>query len=145
MITFNDKKWYIVDISAIDNLYQLLIAEPDGDTRSTSPELTRKKLHESELSPQQLFEVETFMLEAIGEIQRDHGFDEVQKMINSGTIWKMEDSVSRAAMATLDLGTYHLPEEQTSDYYGNTIPSRYDVQKGTKGSLLNCYKHLSTL
>lgn len=60
-----------------------------------------------------------------------------QKIINDGTVWKLQGSYGRQAMAYLEAGLCELGEQRFQDYYGNTVPSRYDVKPGTKGAPLN--------
>ena len=59
---------------------------------------------------------------------------DLQELINSGLAWKLEGSVGRAAMAAIEAGECVLGTVGHYDYYGNYIPSRYEVQPGTKGS-----------
>jgi hypothetical protein len=47
----------------------------------------------------------------------------------------MEGAYGRSAMNMLENGVCFLPEEQTQDYYGGTIPSRNWLDEGSKGSL----------
>ena len=58
----------------------------------------------------------------------------IQRAINSGTAWSMQGSYGRSMMAAIESGHCMLGRDQCRDYYGNVIPSRDDVQKGTKGS-----------
>jgi hypothetical protein len=57
----------------------------------------------------------------------------IQRAINSG-LWGMQGSYGRAMMDAISAGLCMLGHNRASDYYGNTIPSRDDVQAGTKGS-----------
>ncbi len=57
-----------------------------------------------------------------------------QALINSGDAWKLEGSVGRTAMDMIRNGQCMLGEEGHTDYYGNYVPSRTEVQAGTKGS-----------
>jgi hypothetical protein len=59
----------------------------------------------------------------------------LQSLIDSGTAWKLEGSVGRAAMAAIDAGLCILGPTGNRDYWGNYIPSRYEVRAGTKGSV----------
>lgn len=59
----------------------------------------------------------------------------VQDAINSGMAWKLEGSYGRMAMDYLNAGACVLGEEPHTDYWGNRIPSRYEVEPGTKGSV----------
>ena len=57
-----------------------------------------------------------------------------QNLINSGDAWKLEGHVGRTAMSLIESGECILGEVGHHDYYGNYVPSRYEVQAGTKGS-----------
>lgn len=58
-----------------------------------------------------------------------------QELINSGQAWILEGSVGRQAMALIESGQCILGEVGHRDYWGNYVPSRYEVQPGTKGSV----------
>jgi hypothetical protein len=60
--------------------------------------------------------------------------DNVQELIDSGMAWRLEGSVGRACMAAIEDGYAMLGEVGHRDYWGNYVPSRYEVQDGTKGS-----------
>jgi len=47
----------------------------------------------------------------------------------------LQGSYGREAMAMLESGECILGETGHRDYYGNYIPSRHEVQAGTKGSV----------
>lgn len=57
----------------------------------------------------------------------------IQRAINSG-MWALQGSYGRNMMHAIEAGFCMLGRDQARDYYGNTIPSRDDVKKGTKGS-----------
>jgi hypothetical protein len=57
-----------------------------------------------------------------------------QDLINSGMAWKLEGHVGRTAMSLIEQGVCMLGEQGHRDYYGNYVPSRFEVQPGTKGS-----------
>ena len=59
---------------------------------------------------------------------------EAQKLINSGNAWRLEGSVGRYCMDMISGGYCMLGKVGHRDYYGNYVPSRYEVEKGTKGS-----------
>lgn len=59
---------------------------------------------------------------------------DLQDLVNSGLAWKLEGSVGRAAMAALEAGVIALGETGHLDYWGNYVPSRYEVEPGTVGS-----------
>lgn len=61
----------------------------------------------------------------------------IQKRINDGSIWKMEGSAGRRAMQLLEAGLCELGKTRHTDYWGNVVPSRFDVQPGTKGAPLS--------
>ena len=74
----------------------------------------------------------------INRLQKEYGYSEMQDLINSGLAWKMEGSIGRQAMGCLESGACMLPKVSHSDYYGNRIPSRDELKKGTKGTYQNC-------
>jgi len=73
-------------------------------------------------------------------LQKQYGFTVMQDHINTGLAWKLEGSVGREAMALLESGACMLPKVAHRDYYGNTVPSRDVLKKGTKGTYLNSVK-----
>lgn len=64
----------------------------------------------------------------------------LQALINAGA-WGMEGSMGRAMMGAIESGVCALGRERAQDYYGNVIPSRFDVEPGTKGSAEFVYEH----
>lgn len=58
----------------------------------------------------------------------------IKRAINSG-MWGLQGSYGRTMMEAIESGYCLLGRSRARDYYGNTIPSRDDVQEGTKGSL----------
>lgn len=60
---------------------------------------------------------------------------DVQAAINSGIAWKLEGAYGRHAMDYLNAGACVLGEVSHKDYWGNRIPSRYEVEPGTVGSV----------
>lgn len=70
-------------------------------------------------------------------MQKLYGYAELQKMIDTGMAWHMEGSYGRMAMDALRSGACMLPTSSRRDYYGNTIPSRYQVAEGSTGSYKN--------
>lgn len=80
---------------------------------------------------------------ASGESERPWDYSsvvELQAGIDSGTVWRLEGSIGRAANAALECGACFLPLTRSSDYYGSTIPARSDLKPGTKGTLGNSVK-----
>ena len=82
-------------------------------------------------------------IEQIAELQDSEGVLEIQKLILSGEVWKFEGSYGRQAMDFLNSGICYLPEVVTYDYYGNMIPSRNQLEAGTKGTLENAQRYWS--
>ena len=70
-------------------------------------------------------------------MQKLYGYAELQMMIDTGMAWNMEGSYGRFAMDALRSGACMLPTSSRKDYYGNTVPSRYQVAQGTTGSYKN--------
>jgi hypothetical protein len=77
------------------------------------------------------------IIEQITLMQKIYGLTQLQKDINSGQVWLMEGFYGRQANDALESGACFLPEERRRDYYGSTVPSRNDLEPGTKGTLLN--------
>ena len=57
-----------------------------------------------------------------------------QELVNTGLAWQLEGYVGRTAMGLISQGLIMLGEEGHKDYWGNYVPSRYEVEPGTKGS-----------
>ncbi len=77
----------------------------------------------------------------ISQLQKENGLSETQRLINNGQIWKFEGSMGRMAMSLLESGACMLPKKVTYDYYGNALPSRDQLKKGTKGTFQNSVKY----
>lgn len=58
----------------------------------------------------------------------------LQAMIDAGQ-WSLEGSMGRAMMAAIEDGRCVLGPNPATDYWGNRIPSRFEVKPGTKGSV----------
>ena len=58
----------------------------------------------------------------------------LQIAINSLEAWKMQGSMGRAMMAAIEAGRCMLGLKPARDYWGNRIPSRFEILEGTKGS-----------
>lgn len=58
----------------------------------------------------------------------------MQDAIDSGVAWQLEGSVGRAASAAISAGECMLGHTGRTDAYGNYVPSRWEVEPGTKGS-----------
>ena len=61
-------------------------------------------------------------------------YNVLQAAINDGTAWKLQGAYGRELMAAITNGFCMLGKTPKSDYWGNLIPSRDDVEPGTKGS-----------
>ena len=61
-------------------------------------------------------------------------YEQIQRLINTGMAWRMEGAIGRECMRAIEAGLAMLGTEAHRDYYGNFVPSRYDVVAGTKGS-----------
>lgn len=60
-------------------------------------------------------------------------FLSMQRAINSG-MWGLQGSYGRSMMDAIENGQCMLGLSGCRDYYGNYIPSRFEVQEGSKGS-----------
>lgn len=58
----------------------------------------------------------------------------IQRLVNTGMAWRMEGAIGRECMRAIEAGRAMLGTEARRDYWGNVVPSRYDVMAGTKGS-----------
>jgi hypothetical protein len=70
-------------------------------------------------------------------LQKGYKVTETQNQINSGVCWLLEGSVGRFASDMLEIGICMLPKTSHWDYYGNYVPSRDELKKGTKGTFGN--------
>lgn len=61
--------------------------------------------------------------------------DDLQSLIDSGDAWRLEGAIGRAAMRAIESGECILGPVGHRDYWGNYIPSRHEVEPGTKGSV----------
>ena len=59
---------------------------------------------------------------------------DAQALVDSGQAWRLEGSVGRHCMALIEAGEILLGETGHHDFYGNYVPSRSEVEPGTKGS-----------
>lgn len=71
-----------------------------------------------------------------GEIESDEYdyYESIQNTINGG-MWGLQGSFGRTMMDAISAGRCVLGRNRAKDYYGNVIPSRDDVEEGTKGSV----------
>jgi len=61
-------------------------------------------------------------------------FTALQRAINSGSAWSLQGSYGRSMVSAIESGNCMLGLTPARDYYNNRIPSRTEVQEGTKGS-----------
>jgi hypothetical protein len=61
-------------------------------------------------------------------------FAGLQDLIDTGIAWRLEGSVGRAAMRAIESGDCILGPAGLRDYWGNYVPSRYEVEPGSLGS-----------
>jgi hypothetical protein len=73
-----------------------------------------------------------------GEMEDEDVVKMYQSMINDGTAWRFQGSYGRQAMEYIRAGACALGKEGHRDYYGNYVPSRFEVKAGTKGSVEYC-------
>ena len=69
--------------------------------------------------------------EGLGEEETNALF---QELIDSGQAWLFQGGYGRAAHDLIQGGYCTLGEVGRCDYYGNYIPSRYEVEPGSPGS-----------
>ena len=82
-------------------------------------------------------------IQTIYKRQKSAGVDYMQRLINNGSVWKMEGSMGREAMRLLEMGICMLPKKSFTDYYGNRIPSRDELKGCTKGTYANAVRYWS--
>lgn len=85
------------------------------------------------------------MLDYIIKLQEKTGYQELQKMIDTGDVWHFSGATGRAAMDALRSGACWLPVESYKDHYGNRIPSRNELKPGTTGTLENSINYYDNL
>jgi hypothetical protein len=60
--------------------------------------------------------------------------ESMQHLVDTGMAWKLEGAVGREAFALIEAGQIMLGPIGHIDYWGNYVPSRHEVEPGTKGS-----------
>lgn len=81
----------------------------------------------------------------IKKMQDEYGYTDLQELINTGLAWRMEGSVGRTAMSSLQSGACMLPKESFRDAYGNKVPSRDELKEGSTGTYQNTVKFYSSI
>lgn len=69
-----------------------------------------------------------------GELDETETVAMFQKMIDDGSAWRLQGSYGREAMRMIEAGLCTLGPVGHRDYYGNYVPSKFEVKSGTKGS-----------
>jgi hypothetical protein len=75
-----------------------------------------------------------YTIESDNEATEEDYYQSIQRAINSGSAWSFQGSYGRTMMDAIKSGACMLGTTPAHDYYGNRIPSRTEVQEGTKGS-----------
>ena len=57
-----------------------------------------------------------------------------QNLIDTGMAWKLEGSIGRECMRLIEAGVCMLGPTGHRDFWGNYVPSRYEVAPGSMGS-----------
>lgn len=57
-----------------------------------------------------------------------------QELVDSGMAWRLEGHVGRTAHDLIQMGAIMLGPERRTDFYGNVVPSRHDIEPGEPGS-----------
>lgn len=73
-------------------------------------------------------------MDPLSALEYEGGAEGLQALIDSGQ-WGLEGSVGRAMFRAIENGDAVLGLTPTRDYWGNRIPSRFEVKQGTKGSV----------
>lgn len=81
----------------------------------------------------------------IKRLQREMGYDYWQVLVDSGLAWNLEGSVGREAMNLLREGAIMLPKKEYVGFYGNRIPSRDYLVKGSTGTFRNSVNFYSNI
>jgi hypothetical protein len=67
------------------------------------------------------------------EVAEEEEIRALQTLINGG-VWGLQGHTGRAMMDAVEAGVCALGPEPAHDYWGNRIPSRFEVEPGTTGS-----------
>jgi len=80
------------------------------------------------------FEVEDLIALEAGDVSEFETILIFQRLINCGAVWRLQGHYGRVAKELIDAGRCMLGPTAQIDYFGSTVPSRYDVEAGTPGS-----------
>jgi hypothetical protein len=64
----------------------------------------------------------------------EYRVEAMQYLIDTGLAWTLQGRVGREAMVLIEAGYCTLGPEPMRDAYGGRIPSKFEVEPGTKGS-----------
>ena len=70
----------------------------------------------------------------VNDCDSDTFYRSIQRAINDG-LWSLQGSYGREMMGAIEGGYCLLGKKQFTDYYGNIIPSRFQVTSKSKGSI----------
>ena len=70
-----------------------------------------------------------------GQLAGKESVELFQRLIDEGIVWKLQGSYGRTAQYLIKAGRCMLGPTGHRDYYGNYIPSRFEVKPGTPGSV----------
>ena len=75
------------------------------------------------------------MLFDAGELSEREALRLFQRLIDSGDVWHLPGFYGRTAVGLIEAGLCLYGPEPTTDYYGNRIPSRFELPPDQPGSL----------
>jgi len=75
-----------------------------------------------------------------GEMSDEEVISFFQRLIDTGQVWHLQGSYGRTATQLIEDGLCTLGKKGHHDAYSNYVPSKYEVEKGTKGSEEYCKK-----
>lgn len=70
----------------------------------------------------------------INDCDEEEYYRSIQRAINDG-MWNMQGSYGRTMMEAIECGYCLLGKKAFTDYYGNIIPSRFQVISHSKGGI----------
>ena len=70
-----------------------------------------------------------------GEMSEEDEIAFFQSMIDNGSVWHFQGHYGRTAADLIESGYCVLGPNGVRDYWGNYVPSRDEVEPGTKGSV----------